>query len=356
MKIALKNISLLIAISSLLLSGCHEPPTVVTADPIRPIKIHRVVAKTDIRNVRLPAVIDASNSTELAFQVGGKLESLEVTEGQEVAVGTVIGRLDPRNFQNSVQQAQAQFTSANKEYQRAIRLLEQNAISRSVVDQRKAARDVARAALDSAQKALDDSVLKTPFDGRIASVTVDQFESISPLQPIVTLQTVGAAEAVVQVPSTLVANRNKFTPLETYVTLDSVSDLRIPAEFLSLSTQANSATQTFTVRFKFSPPSDINILPGMSGSINGTFLVSPDDKGVNAQLSIPIHSVLSEGNDKFVWVVDSETMTVSKREITLESGIGENLYVESGLEAGEWIAGAGASYLVEGKQVRDFQN
>lgn len=356
MKGSLGPVGSLVVLVCALSSGCEKPVPVAPPDPVRPVKLIEVKATSDIRQVKLPAVIEASNSTVLAFQVGGKLEQLEVTEGQDVSTGTVIGRLNPRDFQNSVKQAQAQYTSANTEYQRARRLLEQNAIARSVVDQRRAARDIARASLDSAQKALEDSVLKTPFEGRIATVAVEQFESVGPQQPIVTLQTVGAAEAVVEIPSTLVANRERLTPIESYVTLDAVGDIRIPAEFLSLSPLANAATQTFAAKFKFLPPEGVNILPGMTGSLNGTLRIAAEDGTSTTQLAIPLSSILSEGADTFVWVVDTEAMTVSKRAVTLTEGVGESLFVESGLKAGETIAGAGASYLVEGKQVRAYGN
>jgi hypothetical protein len=47
-------------------------------------------------------------------------------------------------------------------------------------------------------------------------------------------------------------------------------------------------------------------------------------------------------------------MTVSKREVTVSDGIGETAIVTEGLEMGETIATAGASYLAEGMQVRPW--
>ncbi len=48
-------------------------------------------------------------------------------------------------------------------------------------------------------------------------------------------------------------------------------------------------------------------------------------------------------------------MKVSKRNITLQEGIGENLVVLAGLTEGESIVGAGASYLFEGMQIRAYE-
>lgn len=340
---------------SVFLTACGAPEEVETPDPIRPVKLVEVESSSNVFQLNLPAVIEASNTSILTFQVGGTLDQLNVTEGQEVTRGTVIGRLNQRDYQNALQQAQAQYSSADSEFQRAALLLAENAVSRSVYEQRETQRDIARAALDTAQKALDDTVLRTPFEGIIATVSVEQFENVSPTQEIVTLQTTGAAEALVQLPSTLVANVERVVPSDSYISLDAVPDLRVPAEFLSISTQANSSTQTFPARFKFTPPDEINILPGMSGSLHARMEILDEEGGADSQIKVPLGAILSEGGETFVWVVDTEAFTVSKRSVVVDDGIGEELVILAGLEAGETIAGAGASYLFDGMQIRPLE-
>ncbi len=339
-----------------MLAACGAPEVADAPDPVRPVKLIEVTTKSNVFQLNLPAVIEASNTSVLTFQVGGLLNELNVVEGQEVSKGTLIGRLDQRDFRNTLQQAQAQFSSAESEFQRAERLLAENAISRSVHEQRRTQRDVARATLDTAQKALEDTVLRTPFDGIIASVAVEQFENVGPSQEIVVLQTTGAAEALVQVPSTLVANAERVIPTETYITLEAVPDLRVPAEILSFSTQADSSTQTFPARFKFTPPEEINILPGMAGSLHSTMEVIDPQNTTREQVQVPLGAILSEAGETFVWVVDLDTMTVSKRGIEIDMGIGEDIVVLSGLSEGETIAGAGASYLFEGMKIRRLED
>lgn len=340
----------LVALISLAACGATEqadPP-----DPVRPVKLVEVTTRSNVFQLNLPAVIEASNTSVLTFQVGGLLNELNVVEGQEVSKGTVIGRLDQRDFRNALQQAQAQFNSADSEYQRAARLVAENAIAQSVYEQRRTQRDVARASLDTAQKALDDTVLRTPFEGVIASVAVEQFENIGPQQQIVVLQTTGAAEALVQVPSTLVVNAERVVPTDVYITLEAVPELQVPAELLTFSTQADASTQTFPARFKFTPPDDINILPGMAGTLHSTMEFIDSEQASRSQVQIPLGAILSEGGEAFVWVVDLESMTVSKRKIQIDKGIGEEIVVLAGLAEGETIAGAGASYLFEGMKIR----
>ena len=337
-------------------TACGTPDEIEPPAPIRPAKLVEVTASSNKIQLNLPAVIEASNTSILTFQVGGTLNELNAIDGQEVSRGEVIARLNQRDYQNAFQQAQAQFSAAESEFQRASRLIAENAIAQSIFEQRRTQRDVARAALDTARKALDDTILRTPFDGVISSVAVEQFENVAPQQEIVTLQTTGAAEALVQIPSTIIANAERVVPTNIYITLEAVPDVQVPAEIISLSTQANSSTQTFPARFKFTPPDGINILPGMAGTLHSTMEMLDPSTPNGAQIQIPLGSILSDGEDLFVWVVDLDSMTVSKRAIEIDRSVGETAVVVSGLDDGETIVGAGASYLFEGMQIRRLED
>jgi RND family efflux transporter MFP subunit len=336
-----------------LLSCSGEVPEQASA-VIRPAKLLEIVASSDIREANFPAIIEASDSAELTFQVGGLLEELTIREGQEVEAGAVIARLDQRNFSNELVAAQAQFEAAESEFQRAERLIAENAIARNIYEQRLAQRDVARAQLDSARKALDDSVLRSPFAGVISGIHTDSFQNVGPQEPIATVQTTGAAEAVVQIPARLVANSGRVEPLETVVLLDAAPEARIPATFYSSATQANPETQTFEVRFAFEPPEELIVLPGMTGTVQVSLEVGQIN-GSSDQITVPLGAILSDGDARYVWVVDEETMAVSRREVSLDAAIGETLPVLAGLEVGEVIVGAGAGYLHEGMQIRPYE-
>ena len=70
--------------------------------------------------------------------------------------------------------------------------------------------------------------------------------------------------------------------------------------------------------------------------------------------SVPLSAIVSVGDSTYVWVVDQDLMTVSRREVTVADGIGEYAIVTEGLVPGEMIATAGASFLADGMQVRPW--
>lgn len=321
---------------------------------IRPAKLVTVETASNTRTLNLPAVVRSARSSELTFQVSGQISELLVLEGQEVEQGSVVARLDDRDYRNNVVQARAQYDNAEAEYQRARRLVAQDAISRSVVEARRASRDVALAALDSAEKNLSDTELKAPFSGGVSRVYVEQFQNIQAKELIADIQSDGV-EAIVNVPADLIAFVPQFQPVGTHVILDAAPEIEIPAVFKEASGQADPNTQTYEVSFTFTPPDNLLILPGMTASLKSGFEFAENSTIVPSGIAAPLSAIVSEGEDIFVWVVDPDTMIVSKRVITIGPGIGENAVITSGLDGGETIVAAGGSFIHEGLQVRPWE-
>ena len=335
-------------------AGCStETGAPGTAPPVRPAKLLEVAAVDNVLTIHLPAVIEASETVELAFQTPGVLASISVREGERVAEGKEIARLDQRDQQADLATARANFDAAESDFRRVDKLVAGGVVSRAEHQRRRTRRDVAKASLDAARKHLDDTVLRSPFAGIVAAVHVKAFQNVGAQQSVATLQTTGAAEAVVQVPATLVANSRRITPLETVVVLDAAPGAPIPATLHSTAARADPAAQTFELRFAFTPPEGVVILPGMTGNLRATLAVATED-GVT-RVSVPIAAILSDAEARYVWVVDLDSMTVSKRRVVLGNGVGETLPVERGLSAGETIVAAGVSYLHEGMRVRRYR-
>lgn len=340
-------------ILAMAISACEQAAEPEAVEVVRPAKLITVSSSSNINSYTFPAVIEAATSRDLAFQVSGQIVELAVSPGADIKQGDVIGKLDQRQYRNELQTAQTQFDNAKSEFERAQRLIDQDAIARNVFDQRKSQYEVASAQLDNAKKALEDTVLYSPFDGAIAAKLARELETVGPSTPVVTLQTVGAAEAVVKIPASLVARSKQISPLETLVLLDSAPDNPMPAEILEASGLADEKSQTFEVKFGFTPPDSLTILPGMTGVVKSKLSFANDDE---PQISIPLNAVLSDGDGQFVWVVDNESMTVTRRNVAVSTSVGESLVIESGLAEGDVVVGAGASYLFEGMKIRPLED
>ena len=172
--------SLILASVFLLVACDAEPPSSEdeTETLVRPAKLIDVGYTHSDDFLNYPAVIKSQKLSRLSFEVGGVLKELLVVEAQQVKQGDVLAKLDQRDLQTQVKSAQAQFDNANAEYQRAMRLMKEDAISRSNLEERKSKRDVSKAQLDTAKKALQDSVLIAPYDGSIAKIQVKKQQAV----------------------------------------------------------------------------------------------------------------------------------------------------------------------------------
>lgn len=335
-------------------ASCGQSAEEPTPNVVRPAKLIDISETVGIRTLRLPAVVGAASTSDLAFQVSGQLQALEIEEGQFVEKGMVLGTLDQRDFLNNVASARAEFDNAEIEFERARTLVAENAIAQSVLDERRSRLDTTRASLDSAMKALDDTVIRAPFDGVVADIFVESFENITAQAPILTLQSEGDAEAIVQVPASLVANIENLNPLDIQLELDAVPDLIIPAEFSEAASVSDPNTQTFETRFSFSPPGNLVVLPGMTGIVTGRFETRADSGAEELLITLPLSAIVAEAGQPYVWIVDEETMTVSRRDVVVEPGPSGSVIVRSGLVPGETVVGAGGQYLYKGAEIRRF--
>ncbi len=339
---------------SLILCGCGSPTETQPAPTVRPAKLYTVSAASTSRDVSFPAVVRAAQATELTFQVAGEVIELNALEGQEVAEGFVLARLDQRDARNALAQARAQFSNAKSEFERAERLIADEAISRSALDSRGTQLEVARASLDAAEKTLDDTVLRAPYSGSISRVYIEQFQNVQSKEAILQMQS-RTIEAVIDAPSSIVARSPRLQPVNTRVLLDVAPGVEVPAEFREASGVADQATQTYQLSFTFEPPSDLLILPGMTALLKSTFVFDGADNLVSQGVNVPLSAILAEGDERYVWQVDPADQRLRKQAVGVGTYTGSGVVITQGLRVGDTIVAAGVSFLHEGMQVKAWE-
>jgi RND family efflux transporter MFP subunit len=341
-------------ITVFLLTACDtEPPSTEgkTEVVVRPAKLIEVGKTNSDVFLNYPAVIKSEEHSALSFEVSGVLTELLVVEAQAVKQGDVLAKLDQRDLQTQVESARAQFDSANALYQRAVRLIKQDAISRSSLEERKSGRDVSKAQLDTAEKALQDSVLTAPYDGNIAKIQLKKRQAVEAGAEAISIIGGGKLEATINLPSSIVtkAGRSKSPASDSYIILDSASDLHIPATFKEASLEADAASQTYEVVFTFDAPEDLIVLPGMNAVV--WFRDPSRSTSDTNKIQIPLTAVATDGDQKYVWIVDQTTMMVSKRNVVIEANVGTMVGITDGMKSGETIVASGISALSEGMKV-----
>jgi membrane fusion protein (multidrug efflux system) len=127
----------------------------------------------------------AARQFSIQPEVSGYLTAVPVTDNQHVNAGTVIARIDDRNFRIALDQVKAQLAhdqailaQAQSNLARYQFLVERNSIARQtfddqkyVVDQDKATVDLDQANVANAQLNLDHTIVKADQAGRVVSLT-----------------------------------------------------------------------------------------------------------------------------------------------------------------------------------------
>jgi RND family efflux transporter MFP subunit len=371
MKNRLKWIIVTLSFLPLLMTfvACGEKE-VAEKDEVRPIRAMTIADVEPFGGRWFPGQAKATQEANLSFRIHGTVDRILVDVGDEVKKGDLLARLDPRDYQVELNNAKAELSKAtsglelaDSEYARVARVFEKDpgAVSKSMVDSRKAELDVAGAQVESARAAVDkasDNIkytyLKAPFDGVVAEKFVEQFEDIQATNPIIRVLDNSSIEFTVQVPETLMEHIDIIQNIGAYVVFDTYPGIEVPAKINEIGKEASKTTRTYPVTLIMDQPDGFKILPGMAGKAKAdkeaSAIIAKEVEMVG--FDIPITATFSDENKKtFVWIVDQNTNQVNKREVTLIN-LTENGAMVTGLEKGETIATAGANLLVEGQQVR----
>ena len=86
------------------------------------------------------------------------------------------------------------------------------------------------------------------------------------------------------------------------------------------------------------------------------FISKKEAEKLKDNFLIPVQAVVADAKgNKFVWVINPATMQVSKRQITTNALVGNDIIVTSGLKKKEMVAVSGVNYLVPNQKVKKYQ-
>jgi HlyD family secretion protein len=145
------------------------------------------------RVVSATGTLEPLVSANVGSTVSGPVTEVLVDYNSQVQVGQVLARLDPSSFQQRVtqalatlSQAQANLAVAEADYQRYAELQRRGFASEQLMAQQRAARDTARASVQSAQAALASartdlgrSVITSPIAGVVVDRQVNVGQSVA---------------------------------------------------------------------------------------------------------------------------------------------------------------------------------
>ena len=174
----LAGLRLLIPALALTLTSCGDKPPPPAAAAAPPVTVAQPVKRTVTDWDEFTGRFEAVEEVQVRARVGGFVNSVEFRDGAIVRAGDLLYVIDSRPFEAVAEQADGQLSDARakaelakRELDRALTLNTTQAVSDSVVDQRRQTLQAARAAEMQAEGALKAAKLNIEFAHVIAPIT-----------------------------------------------------------------------------------------------------------------------------------------------------------------------------------------
>lgn len=282
----------------------------------------------------------ANESIDVRAQVVEVVTAIHFEEGQRVDAGDVLVELEDSEALADVAAVRATLVDLESQLRRTRELFETRAVAPSTLDQRRAERDAARAALAAAEARLAERRIRAPFAGRVGLRRISVGSLVSPDVVITTLDDTDVIKLDFDLPATALGRIAEGLAISARSAAwpDSVFDGRVA----SIDTRVDPVSRTIAVRA---------LVPNEAGLIRpGMFLrveVLRDD--VTA-LVVPESAIVPEQSRQFVLVVD-DAREVSRREVQIGRRRPGEVEILAGLEPGERVIAEGTQRTRPGGRV-----
>ncbi len=292
----------------------------------------------------------AKQTVDLAFQVGGQIVEIPIIEGQTIAEGALIAKLDLEPFELELDQAQVQKEQADRTLERS-RSLQGNAVSQVTVDDAETDAKLAEIALRNAERSLRHAELRAPFDALVASRNLANFSTIDAGTAVARLHDMSELRIEIDVPEILFQRAGRDADVALFAEFPS-SNERFPLQTQEFNAEASEVGQTFKITLSMTPPEDLAILPGASVTVFATL------RNDASSMRIPPSAVTTTNDgatQAMVFSPESDGQgTVAAVPISIKPAPDGTIEVLDGLEMGQEIVASGANLLSDGERVMRF--
>lgn len=334
------GILLYICFLTLGLSACSHSDEKDTK--VRNVVLAQVTPLSGEASTNYPGIVEEGASVSAAFMAEGKIGKIMVKEGDRVHKGQLIASLDDSDYRIGVSQLEAQFKQMTKEKERMDAMFEKHNIAPNDYEKFQTGYEQLKLQLEMGRRKLDYTRLYAPASGYIATKYMNPGELVGAGTPVFTIVDDSNLIASVDLPVSTYLNKDKI--LSAKGTVPGIAG-EIPLSIISFTPDADN---NMFYRMKLSIPASFakDLTSGMNMSV---WLDTSDN--TNAESLVPSRALFSENNRTYVWVFDSKTSTIHKKEVSVEGAPEGKMCVVKGLSNGENIVETGVKQLFEGEKV-----
>ncbi|PTY05673.1 hypothetical protein DB347_15005 [Opitutaceae bacterium EW11] len=317
------------AIAALVLAGgCQRDHGAVQSLP-KPVNVHVVRAHDVAVEVISSGAIEPIGNADIAFQVPGRVASVDVADGMQVRKGQPLAHLDPTDFQKSFAIAEAQYDEVRARHARLSRLHKAGSLTDTDFDKIEAALKQSGAALDLAQRQLGYTELTAPFDGWVEKRGIEAGVVVTPGVAVFTVRTEGDVWANLGVAEVDISRVQIGQNVEVSVPASGATAHHGVVE--AIVPRADILSRAFTVKVRLQNPQG-DLRPG-------TVVVGHILTGQNrSAVTVPPGVVQKDPDGSlFVWSVDPARHVAVRQIVEVGALRASDVEIVSGLKDGDQV-------------------
>jgi multidrug efflux system membrane fusion protein len=355
--------AVIFAISAPFLSSCSDgnssqPPK----KPVVPVSVGTVAQRTV--PVQLTAIgnVEAISTIQVKSQIGGILHKVHFREGQDVAKGSLLFTIDPRQYEAQVKQAEAnlakdkaQMENAREEADRYGELVKKGYVAREQYEQYRtnavaldATVNADKAMLENAQLQLKYCYIYSPIGGRTGNLIVNEGNLVkaSADTSMVVINQIQPIYVTFSVPEQYLAEIKKYMAQgKITVTAYISKEDKTPEDGVLTFVDNTVDPTTGTIKLKATfPNAQKKLWPGQFVSTALTLTTRPN------ALLVPTSAVQTGQDGQYVFVVKKDN-TVESRPVIASLAIADDTVIDKGVNAGETVVTDGQVRLVPGAKI-----
>ena len=311
----------------------------------------------------------AQRRAAVASKGTGRLVYLGVLEGSRVRSGQVIARLEDADVRAQLAQAranlqlsQADLHNVERSLARAHALRDSGFVSSASIDsaearylQVKSGIAVAQAVVTGAEVALENTVIRAPFDGTVLTKNADVGEVVAPLaasafskSAVVTIADLGSLQVEADVSESNLEGVTLRQNCE--IVLDAYPDQRYPGFVAMIVPTADRAKATVQVKVAFRSY-DARVLPEMSAKVH--FLpaeLRASGTDTQPRLTVPAAAVAERNGHTVVYEMDRGR--AAEVPVTVGKRLGGSVTITQGLAAGTLVIDSVSDRVQPGARIK----
>ena len=331
------------------LNACNHSQEVLPQEATEIIvSTQTAIRQTYTPQLQLTGTVFANQEANLGAGFPGRIEKIHYPEGTFVRQGQLLVEMAGE----MLAQAETEYLTLKRDYERVARLVETGTVSRQEYDHVKARFDASTAKYELARK---NTQIRAPFSGVIVDYMANEGENYflnfnfepgySSTSGIVRLMQLNPVKVQVDINEKDLASIRPG--LKAVVRVDAFPGEEFTGEISLvkpyLSTRSRTATAEITI-----PNPDMRLKPGMFARVS---LQLPE----KSEVFIPMEAIYRDPETDYEMVFVVQNDGVQARQVQRVNGMGEMLVV-TGIEHGDQVITGGKNRVQDGTKVRIVNN